>query len=347
MMGQKRFWQTVPLLLVSSVLALGQTSGTASPGWPTRQSASNTQIPPAAQVGPGTINYLEGNVMLDGQPLTTQLAAPAVLRPGSTLETSQNGFAEVLLTPGAFLRVGPNSQVRMDQAGLVDTRAEVVHGTSLLEVDQLIKGATLSVQMGTATVRMEKAGLYRYDANQNSVMVLNGKADVQEPNGTRTLEGHDQVLLASDNPLKKRGFDEKLVKAEPLYVWSLTRSQAESQASNYAASNASAYYVAGPGWFWDPYWNFYGFWPADAMLYSPFGWGFYSPVFFGFGYYGGYYYGGHYITGHYYLAHPGQYAVASRAVAGTSVHANGYVRTMSGGFHGGFGGGFHGGGGRR
>ena len=33
----------------------------------------------------------------------------------------------------------------------------------------------------------------------------------------------------------------------------------------------------GPGWYWDPFWNFYSFLPGNGILYSPFGWGFYSP----------------------------------------------------------------------
>jgi hypothetical protein len=338
MKGQIRRWQVVPLLLASAALGFAQTNA----------QTSGAMRPGAGQVGPGTINYVEGSVMVNGHPLTSQSVGNSALQPGDTVATAQ-GYAEVLMTPGAFLRVGPNSQVRLISAGLADTRAEVVNGSAILEADQLIKGTNLSVLVSGATAHIDKTGLYLYDAGQHAVLVLDGKATIQETNGSRTLDKHDEVLLASDRPLKKRSFDESQIKAEPLYVWSMARSEAESQVSTAAARNPSVYYAAGPGWFWDPYWNFYGFWPADAALFSPFGWGFYSPLYFGYGFYGGGFYGGRYVAAHYYLAHSGQYAIANRRVAaGAGMRTTGLARSTMSGFHaGGFGGGFHGGGGRR
>ncbi len=149
------------------------------------------------------------------------------------------------------------------------------------------------------------------------------------------------MLLASNNPLKKRSFDDKIVENEPLYVWSKARSEDESQASLRSASNAEYYASAGPGWYWDPYANYYGFWPLTGALYSPFGWGFYSPVYFGFsgGYYGPGWYG--YRGGW----HGRVNGINTRVAA-----AGGFHGGTLGGFHasGGFhGGGFHGGGGHR
>ncbi len=60
--------------------------------------------------------------------------------------------------------------------------------------------------------------------------------------------------------------------------------------------NGGAYWD-GPGWYWNPYWDLYGFIPGDGIWYSPFGWPFYSPWVaygYGFGYgFGGYGYGGY------------------------------------------------------
>ncbi len=338
MKGHKIHWQLLPVLLTSAALCFGQ------------------------QVGPGTINYVEGQVFLDGQALTRQSVGTADLKPGQALDTS-NGYVEVLLTPGAFLRVGHNSEIRMLSAGLADTQAEVVRGDSMLEADQLIKGANLAVVMNGASTQIEKKGLYDFDAAQQAILVLDGKAKVQEQARSQNLGKHDEVLLASERPLKKRSFDENTVKADPLYVWSKTRSEDEAQASATAASNADIYTVAGPGWFWDPYWSFYGFWPAADALYSPFGWGFYSPGFFGYGYYGGAYYGGYPYVGAY-NGHTGRYAyragntwhghVAGTTASPRAFHSGGFARSAGiggfarsggvGGFRGSAGGGFHGGG---
>jgi hypothetical protein len=283
-------------------------------------------------VAPGTINYTEGQVTLDDQPLTP--SGQTVLRQGQTLATG-NGFAEVLLTPGAFLRLGHNSQIQLLTAGLAETRAQLQAGSAIVEVDQLIKGTDLAVVMNNATAQIEKKGLYDFDASQRAVRVLDGKATVMEGAGRKSLGKNDEVLLASAEPLKKRDFDASAVKAEPLYVWSEARSRDESQANVSLAENVAAYGGwYGPGWYWDPYWSFYAYLPGDGFLYSPFGWGFYSPAFIGyygvpFGFYGhrGYY-------GHY----PGLVGSVHGRVGGVNAHVGAF-----GGFHGGFGGGFHGG----
>jgi hypothetical protein len=326
-------------LLASAVLGFGQMTGMQAPAGP--MPGSQTSTYPAAAPGmtnprtivPGTINYVEGQVSLDNQPLNS--SSPVVVQPGQTLATS-NGFAEVLLTPGAFLRLGHNSEIRLVASGLAQTRAQLDRGEAIVEVDQLIKGTNLAVVMNGATAQIDKKGLYDFDAGQQAVRVLDGKAVVSEAAGSKSVGKDDQLLLASAKPLKRTSFDANAVKTQPLYVWSEARSQDESQANVAVAQNVAAYGGwYGPGWYWDPYWSFYAYLPADGFLYSPFGWGFYSPWYIGyygvpFGHYGyryGYYGHGHYGGGYGHV--------------GVSAHVSAFG-------HGGFaGGGFHGGGGRR
>jgi hypothetical protein len=279
-------------------------------------------------VSPGTVNYVEGQVSLDNRALGA--AGSVVLQPGQTLSTG-NGFAEVLLTPGAFLRVGYDSQIRLITSGLADTKAQLDRGTAIVEVDQLIKGTNLSVVINGATAQLEKKGLYDFDAGQQAVRVLDGKANVIDAAGSKAIGKNGQLLIASATPQKKSSFDAKGVKAQPLYVWSEARSQDESQANIALAQNVAAYGGwYGPGWYWDPYWSFYAYLPGDGLLYSPFGWGFYSPAFIG---YYGYGYG-----------HFGHYGVSHGRVGGVNARVNGFHGGAGGGFHGGAGGGFHGGG---
>lgn len=323
-------------LLVASALSFAQTAGMQAPG---PMQAPQTMTYPAGPagaraVGPGTINYVEGQAMLDGQPLNG--GAQAQIGPGQTLSTG-NGYAEVLLTPGAFLRLGHNSQVRLMAAGLAETKAQLERGTAIVEVDQLIKGTNLAVVVNgasnQATVRLEKKGLYDFDAAQQSVKVLDGKVNVTGPAGSKSIGKGDELMLASATPLKGRSFDQSATKAEPLYVWSEARSRDESQANVAMAQNVAAYGGwSGPGWYWDPYWSFYAYLPADGFLYSPFGWGFYSPWYVGYygvpyGFYGRY-------------GHWGYHGGWHGHVGGMNAH----VSSFGGGFHGG---GFHGGGGRR
>src|SRR5712664_2935933 len=68
---------------------------------------------------PGSLNYVEGQASISGQPLDSKAIGSAELQPGQSLDT-QTGKAEILLTPGAFLRLGDNSSVTMISPSLTD-----------------------------------------------------------------------------------------------------------------------------------------------------------------------------------------------------------------------------------
>ncbi len=311
-------------LLASAALGLGQTAGSPAPTQgtpPANYPVDHPQNSRPDMVSPGTINYVEGQVSVDNRPLGS--AGQITLQPNQILTTG-NGFAEILLTPGSFLRVGHDSQVRLMTSGLADTKAQLDRGTALVEVDQLVKGTSLAVLSSGATTQLDKKGLYDFDADQQAIRVLDGKATVIEAAGTKTIGKDDQLLLASANPLKKTDFDVKAVKTQPLYVWSQVRSQTESQANVTMARNVRAYGGwNGPGWYWNPYLSFYSFLPGDGFLYSPFGLGFYSPAYFGF--YGGYGLG--YGRGFY--GRPVYYGGGYGRVGGVSAH----VSSFHGGGH--------------
>jgi hypothetical protein len=208
----------------------------------------------------------------------------------------------------------------------------------MVEVADLVKGTLMQVNMNGATTQIEKRGLYNFDANQQLVRVLDGKAKVQEASGVKTIGKGDQIAFADAN-LKSHGFDKQVAENDPLYVWSKARSEAEAQANVAVASNVEAYGGwYGPGWYWDPFWSEYAFLPGAGFLYSPFGWGFYSPGFV----YASPFYHGFYGRGVY--GHGWHGGVAAGVHGGSGFHG---AVAGGGGFHGGGGGGFHGGGGHR
>ena len=264
--------------------------------------------------------------MLNGEPLGISAAGHSVAQPNETIQT-QAGYVEVLLTPGAFLRIGHNSEVVMQSLGLTNVQMQVVHGSAMVEVADLVKGTTMQVNMNSGTAQIEKRGLYGFDADQQLVRVFEGRAKIVAADSVKSIGKGDQIVLTGSN-LKSHGFDKQVAETDPLYVWSKARSQAEAQA-NVAVANYVTVYGGwyGPGWYWDPFWSGYAFLPASGFVYSPFGWGFYSPGFvyaapLHYGFYGHRYYG--------------------------QVHGvRGAVHGYAGGFQGGFARGFHGGGGRR
>src|SRR5215831_18442064 len=85
---------------------------------------------------PGTLNYVEGQASIDNQTLDSKSVGDAELQNGQILETG-NGKAEILLTPGVYLRIGDNSSVKMVSANLTNTQLALDRGQAMLEVDQI------------------------------------------------------------------------------------------------------------------------------------------------------------------------------------------------------------------
>jgi len=289
---------------------------------------------PAQPARPGTVNYVEGNAFLDGQPLNGRDAGNATLDEGQELRTDK-GRAEVLLTPGVFLRLDRDSAVKMISPDLTLTQVALEKGRAGIEVVEIHDQNNLQVIDAGVTTRLNKTGYYEFDADQPAARVFKGEAKTEVGDGKwRQIKGHHELMLTGG------GDEQSLSKEKPkdfdtsapndLYNWSSLRSQYLAEANNRMAGEYAAAGYA-PGWYWNPYGWGYTFIGAGPF-YSPFGWGYYP---FGWGpWYGGGFYGAY--RGHVpyrYGAYP-----APHAVYGGAPHA-----AYGGGFHGGFGGGFHGG----
>src|ERR1700679_3998981 len=82
----------------------------------------------------GTLHYFEGDVSIDGAQVQPKVGKFQEIKVQSVLSTAL-GRAEVLLTPGVFLRLGENSSIRMIDNRLVSTRVDVLSGNVILESD--------------------------------------------------------------------------------------------------------------------------------------------------------------------------------------------------------------------
>ncbi|MDE3198397.1 MAG: FecR domain-containing protein [Acidobacteriota bacterium] len=226
---------------------------------------------------PGTVNYVEGQVSLDGRALTAAQNGSAALAANQMLSVA-DGKAEVLLSPGSFLRVGSNSEVRMIAPELSDPRVEVVRGEAMLEVDYKPKMARLGVMERGANIEVLKEGLYRFDADEAAIQVIDGKAAVTDNGQTKDVGKGKQVTL-SGGPLKTVSFNRKA--EDDLYRWSDVRASYLAQANE---ASAQTIYMDGgwgwgwgPGWFWNPYFDTFAWLPGDGFFWSPFGYPFFSP----------------------------------------------------------------------
>jgi hypothetical protein len=172
-------------------------------------------------------------------------------------------------------------------------------------------------------------------------MVYKGKAQVNVGSQNVTLGGERELTLNQGGKLKGQEFDTRKSE-DDFFRWCALRSGYLSEASVDQArveiGNGPGWYGPswyGPGWYWDPYFVSYTYLPGDGIFYSPFGWGFYSPLYV---YRSPYFFNGFYGRG---IHRFGEYH-----------YPYGHGFEPRGGFHGGGfhgaiggGGGFHGGGG--
>ena len=161
-----------------------------------------------SSVVPGTINYVEGQVSLGSQPLNSKSVGSTEMQPGESL-TTENGMVEVLLTPGVFLRVGDNSDVKLVSSGLADTEVGVIKGEAMLEVAELHKQNDLRVQEGGVPIRLLKTGLYDFDANGSLARVLKGEELVPVADKEINLKSDHEINLNEQGKVKPQRFDEK------------------------------------------------------------------------------------------------------------------------------------------
>lgn len=263
-------WRIASALFLATLLSV--------PAWGAYSDSKRTATP-------GTLNYVEGQASMGDQTLDSKAVGTAELQTGQVLET-QNGKAEILLTPGVYLRLGSNSSVKMVSGGLTNTEVALNQGEAMLEVDQIYQQNNIRISQPGATTQVVKTGLYDFDAANRQVRVFDGKAEVSAGDHETTVKGGHEVALnvAPDSKIKAQGFNKKDVEQnDDLYRWSSLRSEYLSEAN----VDTARLYVAGgwygpgwwgPGWYWNPWFSGFTFVPGAGFFYNPFGWGFYSPL---------------------------------------------------------------------
>jgi hypothetical protein len=295
----------------------------------------------ANQARPGTLNYIEGQASIEGRPVTPNSVGNTVLGSGQYLSTA-NGKAEILLTPGIFLRLGGNSTVQMVSPDLTKTEVKIEQGRVNVEVDQLYKQNVILIDMKNGQTQLLKNGLYAFDAGSSTLRVFDGKAAVYPGANLQAdikpidVKGGHQLVLTGDLDRSQSFNKNQAQSQDDLYRWSSLRSEYLGEANIGLAEEYAGVSGFYPGWYWagGPYG--YTWLPGDGLFWNPYGYGFYSPYYL----YGGGFIYGRYGRGGYPYRGGFAYRGGGNFRGGEGFHGGGE------GFHGGGGGGgFHGGGG--
>lgn len=243
----------------------------------------------------GLVNLVEGEVFLNDARLAPKLTEFPEIKQDMILRTGE-GRAEVLLSPGSYIRLGEGASMKMLSTLLTDVRLEMLSGSAILEVAEIGKETPITVLAGGASVEVKKAGLYRIDNDPVSVRTYEGEMLVRNGEQIFTLKA-GRMLNALNGQWAVQRFDPEL--GDELYRWARRRAAALAAANISAARMARVGdlrngYLPGYGgwygmsiplgygfrgsWMYNPFFGGWTYVPFNGTYYSPWGYGYWSPV---------------------------------------------------------------------
>ena len=202
----------------------------------------------------GVIHYFEGTVSVAGQPLEARLGKFATIPEGAELRTDQ-GRAEVLLTPGVFLRLREMSAIRMVASALSDTRVELLAGSAMLESAEPAPGTAVTLIYKEWSIRQPQKGLYRLDCEPARLRVLQGEAAVSAAAGGEPIRVEQDMDLPFASVLVPENATGE--SRDSLTDWAEGRSESISTDNSIAANIQDPASMTGSNL------------PADAFTYFP------------------------------------------------------------------------------
>ena len=189
----------------------------------------------------GLIHFSEGAVFLDDQRVEQKTGKFGQMNNGSELRTEE-GRAEVLLTPGTFLRVGANSAVRMLSNKLEDTRVELLRGSAVLDQGpDTLADTSVTVLYNLDQVHIKKPGRYRFDSEPPQVKVESGEAEVTGEG--KTVEATANYVVPFDGKLVARrvlsdSSGDSARSRDNLDTWTEARNNSVDQSNQDAAATS-------------------------------------------------------------------------------------------------------------
>jgi hypothetical protein len=178
----------------------------------------------------GVVQFSEGSVFIDDQALDQKFGSFPNVKEGSTLRTEQ-GRAEILLTPGVFLRVDQHSSVRMLSSALTDTKIEFLQGSVILDSTDSNSDKPATLVYKDSQICFPKPGTYRVDFEPALLQVYSGEAEVIREGKHITVDPSHLYFLSAGLDTRKVGDGV----GDDFYQWSNSRNQAVTADNQLAA----------------------------------------------------------------------------------------------------------------
>lgn len=226
----------------------------------------------------GGVNAVTGRVMVTRKDMAPQLLTDQDdLVAGDTVTTGQGSQTEVLLNPGSYLRLAPNSEFVLVDNALNSLSVKLVKGSAIIEASGGdYADAWINVVANQQSMIIIRGGIYRFDVQRDStaVLVRKGRLMPGSPlnkvikSGTKVAYGAGGPVVAKLDKKDQDDFD----------FWSRKRAETLAQANRKLTgrtvqgylSSLSPLSLASPGNRWG-YWAYSPFSRCYAFL--PFHWG--------------------------------------------------------------------------
>jgi len=180
----------------------------------------------------GLIYFFVGTVYLGDEHLEQKFGRFPDVGEGCELRT-ELGRAEVLLTPGVFLRLDENSSIRLLSNRFSDTRVELLGGSAILEVTQTSPDAAVKLIYKNWQIRVPQEGTCRIDTAPPRIRAYKGEVKVGTDGTTETVTVREAEVL----PLAEVLIPEASATSgnDDFKLWAMSRSQAISADNTVAA----------------------------------------------------------------------------------------------------------------
>ncbi len=174
----------------------------------------------------GLIHFFEGAVYLGDTPLQSHLGKFPTMPQGGDLRTAA-GRAEILLTPGVFLRMGENSEVRMVNNDLRDTQVSLLAGSAIIDSAEMNADTSVTLLYKDWKVHFLRKGVYRVDTDPPALSVRQGEAEVLTASGEDPVSVEQGMNLPFASVLVPERLDALSASSSPdaLTEWQNGRSQ--------------------------------------------------------------------------------------------------------------------------
>ncbi len=268
------------IFCIAAIIPSAAISAAAQDKRATAVAAANDKYVISAKAG--GVNFVEGAVTIvrrDGA--SSRLLRRDEVNVGDRVSTGADGKAEVLLNPGSYVRLGPNSEFEFKTTSLSNLQIQLHRGSAIFEV---FASHEFVVRVFTPNAKMllVDTGVFRVNVLANGgaeIAVWQGKALLNDGRATLVKKGSAAVVnTGAQSQIRKITNDDK----DELALWSKTRGKELAKQSSKLQDRAmrDALLTSFNRGGWGMY-NSFGLWVWNSFTggysFLPFGWDWRSP----------------------------------------------------------------------